>query len=188
MIVQLRRYTCGDKPAVEQFQVTSAQAAFVEPLRETLAMGGDRDCYVIEADGEPVGFFQIDHASSMQSVETYLELHEVIIDWRHQGKKYGKAFVEILPGKDGLVHISELSTERVPSVEDVVSVGDELEVMVVEIDRMGRVNLSRRAVIEGLTASDVATSAGSDRNGDTGPRGGRDRGRDRDRSRDRGRR
>ena len=33
----------------------------------------------------------------MQSVETYLELHEVIIDWRHQGKKYGKAFVEILP-------------------------------------------------------------------------------------------
>ncbi|MBI2872861.1 MAG: polyribonucleotide nucleotidyltransferase [Chloroflexi bacterium] len=59
------------------------------------------------------------------------------------------AFVEILPGKEGLVHISELAEERVTSVEDVVKVGDELEVKVVEIDRMGRINLSRRAVLLG---------------------------------------
>jgi len=97
MSVQLRRYTGVDKPTVEQFEVTSAQAAFVEPLRETLAMGAHRDCFVIEADGEPVGFFQIDHASATRSVEVHLELHEVTIDWRHQGKKYGKAFVEMLP-------------------------------------------------------------------------------------------
>ena len=97
MSVQLRRYTGVDKPTVEQFEVTSAQAAFVEPLRETLAMGADRDCFVIEADGDPIGFFQIDHASATQSVEAHLELHEVTIDWRHQGKKYGKAFVEMLP-------------------------------------------------------------------------------------------
>ncbi|MBI4282066.1 MAG: polyribonucleotide nucleotidyltransferase [Chloroflexi bacterium] len=58
------------------------------------------------------------------------------------------AFVEILPGKDGLVHISELSNERVASVEDVVKVGDEITVMVKEIDSMGRINLSRRALLE----------------------------------------
>ena len=57
------------------------------------------------------------------------------------------AFVEILPGKDGLVHISELAEERVESVEDVVSVGDELTVLVTEIDAMGRINLSRRALL-----------------------------------------
>jgi polyribonucleotide nucleotidyltransferase len=62
------------------------------------------------------------------------------------------AFVEILPNKEGLVHISELADYRVPSVEDVVQVGDEIMVMVTEIDHMGRVNLSRRAVLEGAPA------------------------------------
>ena len=56
------------------------------------------------------------------------------------------AFVEILPGKDGLVHVSELADHHVDRVEDEVQVGDEITVMVTEIDRMGRVNLSRRAV------------------------------------------
>jgi polyribonucleotide nucleotidyltransferase len=58
------------------------------------------------------------------------------------------AFVEILPGKEGLVHISELANHRVPTVEDVVNIGDELEVLVTEIDRQGRINLSRRALLE----------------------------------------
>ena len=57
------------------------------------------------------------------------------------------AFVEVLPGKEGLVHISELADYRVASVGDVVKVGDEIMVKVVEIDRMGRINLSRRAVL-----------------------------------------
>ena len=57
------------------------------------------------------------------------------------------AFVEILPGKEGLVHISQLSTEHVDKVEDVVSVGDEIVVMVTEIDNKGRINLSRKAVL-----------------------------------------
>ena len=97
MSVQLRRYTSADKPTVEQFEVTNAQAPFVEPIRDTLAMGAVRDSFVIEDDGEPVGFFQIDYASATQSVEAHLELHEVMIDRRHQGKSYGKAFVEALP-------------------------------------------------------------------------------------------
>ena len=58
-----------------------------------------------------------------------------------------RAFVEILPGKEGLVHISQLSTERVGKVEDVVSVGDEIVVKVTEIDQKGRINLSRKAVL-----------------------------------------
>ena len=57
------------------------------------------------------------------------------------------AFVEILPGKEGLVHISQLSTEHVDKVEDVVSVGDEIVVKVTEIDNKGRINLSRKAVL-----------------------------------------
>lgn len=61
------------------------------------------------------------------------------------------AFVEILPGKEGLVHISELADYHAPSVEDVVKVGDEVMVMVTEIDRMGRINLSRRAVFQKLS-------------------------------------
>jgi len=58
--------------------------------------------------------------------------------------------VEILPGKEGLVHISELADYRVAKVEDVVKVGDELTVKVIDIDNQGRVNLSRRAVFEKL--------------------------------------
>ncbi|WP_297518829.1 polyribonucleotide nucleotidyltransferase [uncultured Clostridium sp.] len=58
------------------------------------------------------------------------------------------AFVEVLPGKEGLVHISKLALERVNKVEDVVSVGDEILVKVTEIDPQGRVNLSRRDVLQ----------------------------------------
>ena len=54
------------------------------------------------------------------------------------------AFVEILPGKDGLVHISKLDKKRVEKVEDVVNIGDEIMVKVIEIDKQGRINLSRK--------------------------------------------
>ena len=62
------------------------------------------------------------------------------------------AFVEIAPGKEGLVHISKLDTKRVEKVEDVVTVGDEVLVKVTEIDSQGRINLSRRDVLEALAA------------------------------------
>lgn len=62
------------------------------------------------------------------------------------------AFVEILPGKEGLVHISKLDTKRVEKVEDVVSVGDEILVKVTEIDKQGRINLSRRHAMEDTAA------------------------------------
>jgi polyribonucleotide nucleotidyltransferase len=65
------------------------------------------------------------------------------------------AFVEILPGVDGLVHISQLDSERVNKVEDVVSMGDEITVMVTDIDPQGKIRLSRQAVLEGWTAEEA---------------------------------
>jgi len=66
------------------------------------------------------------------------------------------AFVEILPGKEGLVHISQLARERVARVEDVVHVGDEIVVKVTEIDRQGRINLSRKEALKAEPKKDKA--------------------------------
>jgi polyribonucleotide nucleotidyltransferase len=67
---------------------------------------------------------------------------------------YG-AFVEILPKVDGMVHISQLDTERIEKVEDVAAVGDEITVMVTNIDPDGRIRLSRQAVLEGWTPEEA---------------------------------
>jgi polyribonucleotide nucleotidyltransferase len=85
------------------------------------------------------------------------------------------AFVEILPGKEGLVHISELANYRVPRVEDVVNIGDEVKVLVTEIDRQGRINLSRRALLdpgEGIPEGEGGPDGdgGLDEGGDRPPR------------------
>ena len=66
------------------------------------------------------------------------------------------AFVECMPGKEGLVRIGELADYHVPTVEDVVSVGDEIMVVVLEVDRQGRVNLSRKAAMQRHLAKDPA--------------------------------
>ena len=57
------------------------------------------------------------------------------------------AFVELLPGKDGMVHISKLARERVEKVEDVVNIGDDILVKVIEIDDKGRINLTRKDLL-----------------------------------------
>ena len=105
------------------------------------------------------------------------------------------AFVDILPGKDGLVHISELSDERVPSVAETVEIGQELTVAVIQIDDLGRVNLSRRALLvdedidpsgrDPVGGGRPARTGGYRRDGGRGrnDRGGRGRN---DRNRDRG--
>ncbi|MBL8079434.1 MAG: polyribonucleotide nucleotidyltransferase [Anaerolineales bacterium] len=101
------------------------------------------------------------------------------------------AFVNIMPGIDGLVHISQLASERVNTVEDVCRLGDELTVMVTDIDPAGKIRLSRQAVLEGWSAEEAREKdkggrsggggRGGDRNGGSrgGDRGGRggDRGR-----------
>jgi polyribonucleotide nucleotidyltransferase len=101
------------------------------------------------------------------------------------------AFIQILPNIDGMVHISQLDTERVNSVEDVVQVGDEVTVMVTAIDENGKIRLSRQAVLEGWTPEEALahdqprrpSGGGGDRGGRPGgDRGGRPGGGDRGRS------
>ncbi|MFC3040342.1 polyribonucleotide nucleotidyltransferase [Virgibacillus xinjiangensis] len=76
-----------------------------------------------------------------------VEAGEIYLGTVKRIEKFG-AFVELFKGKDGLVHISELAEERTNKVEDVVSIGDQIKVKVKEIDRQGRVNLSRKAVLK----------------------------------------
>jgi len=99
-------------------------------------------------------------------------------------KEFG-AFVEFLPGKDGLVHISELSSKRVNKTEDVVKMGDEIHVKCLGVDEKGRVRLSRKAAMEergeavasseGEAAADSAPAAEGGE-GDAKPEGRGDRG------------
>jgi len=86
------------------------------------------------------------------------------------------AFVEILPGVDGLVHISQLDSERVNKVEDVVGMGDEITVMVTDIDPQGKIRLSRQAVLEGWTAEEAREKDQRGGGGSRGPRPGGERG------------
>jgi polyribonucleotide nucleotidyltransferase len=65
------------------------------------------------------------------------------------------AFVEILPGKEGLLHVSEISSHHIPKIEDAFSVGDEVLVVVKEIDDMNRVNLSRKRALEHAPSEDA---------------------------------
>lgn len=81
------------------------------------------------------------------------------------------AFVEIAPGKEGLVHISQLSADRVDRVEDVVNVGDKLKVKLMEIDDQGRYNLSHKATLPGFEDTKLAPRPPA-RGGDRGGRGG----------------
>ena len=114
-------------------------------------------------------------------------------------KDFG-AFVEILPGRDGLCHISELSNGYINDVSDVCEVGDEMQVLVIDVDDNDRVKLSRRQALEelgieddvapatadvGAGAEENYESSGGYRDGGDGGRGGRDRDRDRDRDGDR---
>jgi len=85
------------------------------------------------------------------------------------------AFVEILPNQDGLVHISQLDSERVNKVEDVVSMGDEISVMITNIDNTGKVRLSRQAVLEGWTLEEALAHDRPSGGRSGGPRSGGDR-------------
>ncbi len=92
------------------------------------------------------------------------------------------AFVEILPGQDGMVHISELSDHRVESVEDEIEMGQELTVQVIDVDPQGKISLSRRSLLLDEDMETVAArrqgAGGNGRSGGAGRGGPRDRGRD----------
>jgi polyribonucleotide nucleotidyltransferase len=135
----------------------------------------------VEDDGT-VYIASVDEAGSQKAVQ----IIEGLTEEAEVGKIYtGKvvritdfgAFVEILPGQDGMVHISQLADYRVPSVEDVVRVGDEIMVMVIDIDRDGKIRLSRQAVLEGWTAEEARErDRKPSRRGGRSPSRGRDYG------------
>ena len=134
----------------------------VDKIREVIGSGGkviqkicaDCDCKIdVEEDGRVfISAIDIENAKrALMIVETIAMDPEIGAIYKGKVTRlmsFG-AFVEIAPGKEGLVHISQLDVKRVEKVEDVVQVGDEVIVKVTEIDDQGRLNLSRRdALIE----------------------------------------
>jgi polyribonucleotide nucleotidyltransferase len=185
-----------------------------EKIRDIIGKGGSTIRKIVEETGAQIDveddgrvfIAAVDQEGGQKAIDWIKGLtDEVEVGKIYKGKvvrimPFG-AFVEVLPGQDGLVHVSKLTDHRVERVEEVVNVGDEIVVKAVEIDSQGRLNLSRQAAIEELTAKGepieekiseearvtaLASPApvgggyggGRDRGGRNG--GGRDRGRRRD--------
>jgi len=131
-------------------------------------IGEDGSVFIATADGE----------SARKATERIESLTETPVIGRiYTGKvvrttDFG-AFVEILPGTDGMVHISQLDSEHIDKVEDVARLGDEITVMVTDIDPQGKIRLSRQAVLEGWTAEEAQQHDRPRSGGRSGGRGGR---------------
>ncbi|TME49246.1 MAG: polyribonucleotide nucleotidyltransferase [Chloroflexi bacterium] len=142
-----------------------------DKIREVIGPGGKMIRKIIEDSGVTSIDIEDDGRVVIGSVngESAAKAEQLIRDLTGEvevGKNYrGKvvrimpfgAFVQIMPNQDGLVHISQLAEERIERVEDAVNVGDEIDVKVTEVDRQGRVNLSRKAVLQeakGITNGD----------------------------------
>jgi DNA polymerase III epsilon subunit family exonuclease len=132
-----------------------------EKIRDVIGKGGSVIRKIQEETGTEInveddGTVQIAAVSGENSRKAVQWIESLTREVEVGGLYLGKvtrimgfgAFVEILPGKEGLVRIGELADYHVPTVEDVVSVGDEVMVVVTEIDRQGRVNLSRKAAMQ----------------------------------------
>jgi DNA polymerase III epsilon subunit family exonuclease len=132
-----------------------------EKIRDIIGKGGSVIRKIQEETGTEInveddGTVQIAAVSGENSRKAVQWIESLTRDVEVGGLYLGKVtrimgfgcFVEILPGKEGLIRIGELADYHVPTVEDVVSVGDEVMVVVVEIDRQGRINLSRKAAMQ----------------------------------------
>jgi polyribonucleotide nucleotidyltransferase len=136
-----------------------------EKIRDIIGKGGSMIRKITEETGAQIDveddgrvfIAAVDQEGGKRAIEWIKSLtDEVEVGRIYQGKvvrimPFG-AFVEVLPGQDGLVHISKLTDHRVERVEEVANIGDEIVVKAVEIDSQGRLNLSRQAAIEELTA------------------------------------
>lgn len=133
----------------------------VDKIRDVIGPGGKQINEIIDKTGVKIDIEQDgtvyilhDNTENINQAVAMIEdiVREVEVGKIYLGKvvrieKFG-AFVEIFPGQDGLVHISQLAEERVAKTEDVVSVGDQIYVKVTEIDDRGRVNLSRKEAMK----------------------------------------
>ncbi|HUP21973.1 MAG TPA: polyribonucleotide nucleotidyltransferase [Thermoanaerobaculia bacterium] len=179
-----------------------------EKIRDIIGPGGktiraiteETGCQIEIGDDGKVTIASPDRAAASRAIEMIQQLSEVPeVGKTYTGhvrriEAYG-AFVEIIPGTDGLLHISEMAHHRIERMEDELAEGDEVTVKVVDIDTTGRIRLSRKALMappEGgeqepeSTTAGVGSSYGGGRGGGGGDRGGRGGGRGGDR--DRGRR
>lgn len=141
-------------PKIDSIQIK------VEKIKDVIGKGGETINKIIDETGVKIdinedGLVAI-FSSDQEAINRAKKMIEDIVVEVEVGKTYlGKvvriesfgAFVNLLPGKDGLVHISQLAKERVNKVEDVVKEGDEILVKVTEIDNRGRVNLSRKVLL-----------------------------------------
>ena len=132
-----------------------------DKIKVVIGRGGETINSIIDETGVKIDIDQEGHvsiastdAAMIQRAKEIIEdlTREIEVGQVYEGtvrriEKFG-AFVEIAKGKDGLVHISELAHERVAKVEDVLAIGDKVKVKVTEIDGQGRINLSRKALIE----------------------------------------
>lgn len=142
-------------PKIEMMQIKP------DKIKVVIGKGGDTINKIIEETGVKIDIDQegnvsiasADAAMIQRAREIIEELtHDVKVGEIYEGtvrriEKFG-AFVEITKGKDGLVHISEIAKERIKEVEDVLALGDKIKVKVIEIDRQGRINLSRKVLLE----------------------------------------
>ena len=132
-----------------------------EKVRDVIGSGGKTINKIIDATGVKIETEDDGHitvaSDNGESGKKAIEMIKAIVTDPKPGDIYtGKvvrimnfgAFVEIAIGKEGLLHISQIDHHRVEKVEDVLSVGDEVKVKVTEIDRQGRINLSRKALLE----------------------------------------
>ncbi len=141
-------------PKIEMIQIDPAK------IKDVIGKGGETINNIIEQTGVKIDIDQDGNVSIASSdaemIAKAIEIIEEITKEVEVGQVYlGKvvriekfgAFVNLIKGKDGLVHISQLANERVNKVEDVVKLGDEILVKVTEIDDKGRINLSRKALL-----------------------------------------
>ena len=133
----------------------------VDRIRDVIGSGGKIINKIISETGVKMDVEEDGHVyiatpdeEAAQRAKKWVEelTHEVQVGETYLGKvtrlmKFG-VFVEILPGKEGMVHVSQLATRRVEKPEDVVHEGDEIMVKVTEIDDKGRINLSRKALLQ----------------------------------------
>lgn len=141
-------------PKIEMIQIEPAK------IKDVIGKGGDTINGIIDETGVKIDIDQ-DGKVSIASADTEMikkaikiiedltkevKVGEVYLGKVVRIEKFG-AFVNLIKGKDGLVHISQLANDRVNKVEDVVKLGDEILVKVTEIDKQGRVNLSRKAML-----------------------------------------
>jgi len=155
------------------------------------ALSADTGAEINVNDDGTVNVSGVDQAGVAKAIETIQNMvKEVEAGEIYEGEvkrieSFG-AFIEILPGKDGMVHVSDMSDDFVKDANDVVSIGDKVQVRVKEIDRMGRINLSMNMDPASDEKKDNGGNGGNRGGGDRGGRGGRRDDRRNDRRNDRG--